>query len=118
MSETTEAVAVPISLGDRDVMVTPPELGQLALLQHQVRVLKRDNVTKEEGARALDLAFRIARGRIVSKGDKDYVDDLLADGDLDLKGLVVAVIESVKQQPADAEDVKPVVRRGRPRKKV
>lgn len=104
------------TINGREVKVQKPELGQLALVQHQARVLQKDNVTKEQGERALSLVYRVVRTAIVGQEDLDFIEDEIADRALTIQDALRAIVSAAEEQ-AEAEEAKPVVRRGRPRKK-
>lgn len=115
MTDISPVVTLP--LRGRDIKLDPPDLGQLALLQHQARIMARDDVTREQGVRALDLAYRIVRSTLADEESRDYVNDLIADKEITIVELVQAMMEAVKKQNEEAEEKTPAVRRGRPRKK-
>jgi hypothetical protein len=116
MTEPISPVVVSNFQG-KDIKIVPPDYGQLALLQHQTRVLQRDNVTLEDGKRALALVYRVVRSSIPEPDDILLVEEALADRTVSM-GELIKFIVSAASAVEDDEPVKPVVKRGRPRKTV
>lgn len=114
MTETQTIVA---TIGGRDIKVVRPEVGQLALVQHQARILQREGATKAQAERALSLVYRVVRGAIVEADDLDFIEDGIADKELSIEGVLRSIVTAAEEVAA-TETPKPVVRRGRPRKKV
>lgn len=114
MTETPNIVA---TINGRDVKVVRPEVGQLALVQHQARILQRDGASRAQAERALSLVYRVVRGAIVDDADLDFIEDGIADKELTIEGVLRAIVTAAEETNAE-EAPKPVVRRGRPRKKV
>ena len=121
MTETVERpqdFILEFDLGGTATKFHMPDFGQLAMVQHQARVLTRDGVGADQGARAMSLVYRSIRSWIVEVADKDRMEDLIADGDVTIEDMFSAMMKSVKASN-DAETAPttgPVVRRGRPRK--
>jgi hypothetical protein len=107
MTEPISPVVVSNFQG-KDIKIVPPDYGQLALLQHQSRVLQRDNVT---------LVYRVVRSSIPEPDDILLVEEALADRTVSM-GELIKFIVSAASAVEDDEPVKPVVKRGRPRKTV
>lgn len=107
-----------VSLGGRDITLRQFNETQFMQLQHETLVLKRSedgNMPFERVQKSLDRVFRAIRSAIPDEEQRDYIDDLMAEGELDLRELVRAVF--VFNREAAVEDEKPVqVRRGRPRR--
>lgn len=102
-----------------DIKVQPPNYGQLALMQHQANILQRDDVTLEDGKRALGLVYRVIRSSIPDADDLIRVEEALADGSTTLPEMMKLIVEAASRVPDEAEvPAKPVVKRGRPRKTV
>ena len=103
-------------LEGRTVTVKLPDLAQLGLLQHQARILTRSE-DNAELQRALELSFRVLFSLFPEKEDLHHVEDLVADGTLDVVGLTQFVIGAGKKMKEEQLAEAPrAVRRGRPRK--
>lgn len=109
-----ETVKAP--LHGRELTLRIPDVAQLGLVQHQARVLQKANITDEEGIRAMSVSFRVLFSFFPDKDDRMYVEDLIADGELDMTGLVRFVVDGTKSLGDEEAPVKPQARRGRPRK--
>lgn len=107
---------VKASLNGRELSLKVPDVAQLGLIQHQARVLQRSNLTDEEGIRAMSVSFRVLFSFFPDKDDRMYVEDLIADGELDMVSLVRFVVDGTKGLADEEVVVKPQARRGRPRK--
>ena len=114
MTDTgTETQLIPI--GDRTVVVKKLTDAQLLLLGRDVRKLEDENVPSRD---KLDIASGVLdmfESTLVQKADHEYVMGLTRAGQLELKDFV-SFLTSFEEP--EAEIVKPVVRRGRPRKSV
>jgi hypothetical protein len=113
----TETPIIVATINGRDVKAVRPEVGQLALVQHQARILQRDGASRVQAERALSLVYRVVRGAIVDEADLDFIEDGIADKELTIEGVLRAIVTAAEEATAE-EAPKPVVRRGRPRKKV
>lgn len=114
----TERKTAVVSLGGRDITLRAFNETQFMQLQHESLVLKRSedgNMPIDRVQKSLDRVFRAIRSAILDEDERDYIDDLMAEGELELRELVRAVF--VFNHDAAVEDEKPVqVRRGRPRR--
>lgn len=104
---------VDVDIQGRVITFLTPDFGQLALIQHQGRILASDNVTGDRAQRALSLVYRSIRSWVLKEIDLDYIDDLVADRALSLEDVLRQIMTQIKTA---AEPTKPVARRGRPRK--
>lgn len=94
-----------------------PDFGQLAMVQHQGKLLTRDGINANEASRALTLVYRSIRSWFAEEADKDRFDDLLADGDVRIETALQQMMTAIKaEEKTKAPTTGPVVRRGRPRK--
>ena len=120
MTETVDPkdFILTFNLGGVETKFHMPDFGQLAMVQHQGRLLTRDQVNAEQGARAMSLVYRSIRSWIVEPNDQDRLEDLIADGETSIEGVFSEMMKSVKaSNDAEAPTTGPVVvRRGRPRK--
>lgn len=107
---------VKADLHGRTVTVKIPDIAQLGLLQLQSRTLIRSN-DNAELQRALELSFRILFGHFPDKEDLHHVQDLVADGEVDVITLTRFIVDSAKKyQDEEIAEAPRAVRRGRPRK--
>jgi hypothetical protein len=116
---TKEPESIPLvkhPLKGRELLVQIPDFGQFGLLQHQSRVLQKDNITDQEAVRAVSVSYRILLSCFPDVDDKNYVEDLIADREVDMIGLTRFVLDASKKIADEFEAPKPAVRRGRPRK--
>jgi hypothetical protein len=96
-----------------------PDPGQLALVSHQARILtKGDKLTKGEAERALSLVYRTVMSWLPGADDKMAVEDMIADGDTVIEDVLRSLLSAANEaRESEAGEEKPVVRRGRPRKR-
>ncbi len=95
-----------------------PDPGQMALISHHAQILTKDEVTRSQAERALSLIYRSVLSWVPDADTKVAVEDLIADGDASIEDILRAILAATRaNQEAEAEDAKPVVRRGRPRKR-
>src|SRR4029453_6767375 len=95
----------------RNVVIRQLIDAQLMLLNRGARLLQRDDVDKANKLATVDCMFTILKSVIVQPDDKEFLEDLMAEGKLglrDLMGFISAFDE-------DQTEEKPKVRRGRPR---
>ncbi len=106
--------SVSIDVRGRMIEFLVPEFAQLALIQHQGRVLASDDVDGRKAERAFSLVYRTIRSWVLVEADLDYIEDLLADRQVSMEEILSLVTGKMKERSEGAQ--KPVVRRGRPRK--
>lgn len=82
---------------------------QMMLLAREAKILQRDDIDNSRKMDSVDRMFRILESAIVQPEDRDFLDELIVTGDLDLEELLTFVTVFNKNQ-----DEKPKVRRGRP----
>ena len=83
---------------------------QMMILAREARVLQRDDVTSDRRLTAIDRMFRILESSVVQPTDREYLEELMLDGELDLRELTSFV--TVFGNKAESE-APPKVRRGR-----
>ena len=95
-----------------------PEPGQMALISHHAQILIKDGVTRSQAERALSLIYRSVLSWVQGADDKMAIEDLIADGETSIENILTTILATTRaNQEAEAEEAKPVVRRGRPRKR-
>ena len=104
-----------VDIKGRQVVVRELLDAQLGLLVREAHAMKRmgEDIDPARAQRSMDLIMRTIGSAIVQQEDREWLDDLIVDGELALKDLTT-VLKAFKEDP---EPVKPVVRRGRPAKR-
>lgn len=99
-----------VDVRGRQVVVRKIIDTQMMLLAREAKVLQRDDITADRQLTAVDRMFRILESAIVQPSDREFLEDLMLDGELDLRELTgfVTIFGSSE------EVTKPKVRRGRP----
>lgn len=80
----------------------------MLLLAREAKVLQRDDASTDRKLEGVDRMFRILESAIVQPADREYLEELMTIGDLDLRELLTFVTAF-----QDEDDDKPKVRRGR-----
>jgi hypothetical protein len=83
---------------------------QMMLLARESQVLQRDDIDIKRKLSAVDRMFRILESSIVQQSDREFVEELMLDGELDLRELTSFVTTFSGDEE---ESAKPKVRRGR-----
>lgn len=107
---TTPVETRTVPLRDRTITIKMIGDAQLALLAREARLLTRDGIPGERKVSGAARMFDIMESMVVSEEDREYVEDLIATGGLDLREFL-GFIEAFKEE---APPEKPKVRRGRP----
>lgn len=100
-----------VELRGRMVAVQDLVDAQMMLLAREAKVLRDKNSSNDRKMSSVGRMFTVLESALVEPDDRDYMNDLIATGDLDLRELVAFV--TAFETDAVAE-VKPKVRRGRP----
>lgn len=103
-----------IDIKGRPVTLKKITVGQMALVLRESKRMQRDDVTGKEAMAALERVDLIIASLIVFDEDREYVENLLANGTLDLTDMVRLVMDIYTK---DAEEKPKVARRGRPPKR-
>lgn len=98
-----------VPLRDRSIVVRQLTDAQLLLMAREARLLQREELPIERKINSIDRIFSILESSIVQEDDREFAEDLMASGELDLRELM-GFISVFK----DEEEAKPKVRRGRP----
>lgn len=83
---------------------------QMMLLNRGARLLQRDDLDKESKLATVDRMFTILESVVVQPEDREFLEDLMAEGKLSLRDMM-SFISAFNE---DQEEEKPKVRRGRP----
>lgn len=97
-----------VDIKGRQVVVRMLLDAQLLLMTRESRILQQADASNARKVAGAARMFDILESMVVQDEDREYVSDLIAAGDLELKDLT-EFISSFKP-----EDEKPKVRRGRP----
>jgi hypothetical protein len=84
---------------------------QLMQMNHESELLQRDDVGMDRKRKGMERMFRALLSVVVQPTDRDYMEDLMADGELDLRELVSFATSFLTE---DTPAGPPKVRRGRP----
>lgn len=84
---------------------------QVMLLAREAKILQRDDISVDRKLDGIDRMFAILESVVVSQPDKDYMNQLMTNGELDLRELVSFV--TTFEVPEGDETPKVQVRRGR-----
>jgi hypothetical protein len=95
---------------DRSIVVRQLIDTQMILLAREAKILQRDDVSIERKMDGLDRMFRILETAVAQPSDREFLEELMIEGSLQLPELLSFVTSF--NQPADGP-VKPKVRRGR-----
>jgi hypothetical protein len=98
-----------VEVRGRSIVIRQLVDAQIMLLAREAKVLQRDDVPVDRKINGVDRMFRILESAVVQPEDREFLDDLMVDGELDLKELVSFVTAFNLD-----ENEKPKVRRGRP----
>jgi hypothetical protein len=107
-----------VTILDRDIEVTQPTGTQLALLAREYGNLKRLLGSNDEGAglkvaHSLRNVLNIMEKLIKEQVDREFLEDEMIAGNLELDALIPMLSEVFKVEQAPA---KPAARRGRPQR--
>lgn len=83
---------------------------QVMLLAREARILQRDDVSAERRMDGIDRMFFILESVVADGADREYMQELMMKGELDLRELV-SFVTVFENQDADGKPVR--VRRGR-----
>lgn len=81
---------------------------QMLLLAREAKVLQRDDVDTDRKLDGIDRMFRILESAVVQPSDRDFLQELMLDGQLDLRELLSFVTAFNEETAA-----RPKARRGR-----
>jgi hypothetical protein len=98
-----------VNVRGRNIVVRKIIDTQMMLLAREAKVLQRDDISADRQLTAVDRMFRILESAIVQPSDREFLEDLMLDGELDLRELTSFVTVFGEEEGA----AKPKVRRGR-----
>jgi hypothetical protein len=94
----------------RNIVIRQLVDAQMMLLNRGARLLQRDDIDRASKLATVDRMFTILESVIVQPEDKEFLENLMAEGTLSLSDLT----SFVSAFNEDQSDEKPKVRRGRP----
>jgi len=118
---TTPEIAIPdetaretrvVEVRGRSIVIRALLETQLLLINHEAQILQRDDVPNQRKMKAMERMFTALVSLVVQPTDQEFLEDLMAEGSLDLRELVVFAT-SFFNEPEQT----PKVRRGRPPKR-
>ena len=109
--EGLESVTKMVIIGDREVLCRMLTEAQFMQLAYEANVLENKHTPNERKIKTLSRLFRVMRSVIVDEDDREYVEDLMADGSVTMKHILSAIKE-LNDTVAPANTAK--VRRGVP----
>lgn len=92
-----ELITKDLPIGDRMITVRALSNGQMMQLQHEANLLQKDSLPGDRKMKGVDRIYRILKSAIVEPDEREYVEDQMADGELDLRTLVRLIV-SVYQE--------------------
>lgn len=102
-----------IKVGDREILFQGLTQSQYMQLVHEVTLFRNDNTSMDRKLKGLDRLFRVLMSLLVNPEDRDYIEDQIADGEINVMFLVKALREIYDKQA----DTQKKVRRGSPAKR-
>lgn len=104
-----ETKLVPVA--GKNIVVRELMDAQMALLMRESDILKRNDVEMARKHKSVALMFKVLQSAVVQEEDREYVDELIAGGELGLRDLMSFITVFADEDAED--DSKPKVRRGR-----
>lgn len=105
-----------IKVGDRDILFQGLGEGQYMQMVHEGSLFNNPNTNNDRKMKGLDRLYRTMLSLVVNGDDRDYLEDQMADGAIDMMFLVHALREIYNKPPLNSALPEQKVRRGRPRK--
>ncbi len=97
-----------VTVRDRSIVIRQLVDTQMMLLAREAKILQREDVGMDRKLTGIDRMFRILESVVVQPADKEFLDDLMVAGELDLRELM-----SFATAFNDVTEGKAKVRRGR-----
>lgn len=94
---------------DRNIVVRKLVDTQMLLLAREAKILQRDDVDTDRKLAGIDRMFRILESAVAQPSDREFLEELMLEGELDLRELLTFVTVFNEDDAA----TKPKVRRGR-----
>jgi hypothetical protein len=101
-----------IPIGGKTIVIRALLPAQMLQMQHEARLMESSMVDTTRKIKSLERVHRGLLSTIVQDSDRDFVEDLMIDGKIELEDLMNAVLDLTG---APSPEKKPKVRRGRTR---
>lgn len=95
---------------DRSIVVRKLIDTQMLLLAREAKILQRDDISVDRKMDSIDRMFRVLESAVAQPSDREFLDDLMITGELDLRELL-SFVSAFSED--DEKAPKPKVRRGR-----
>lgn len=102
-----------LRIGGKDVSFRGLTEGQYMQMVHEASIFSNENTPNDRRMKSLDRLFRVMFSLVVEPEDREYVEDQMADGEIDIHVLLKALRDVYKVD----DTAQPKVRRGRPAKR-
>lgn len=103
----------PIPVHGRDITVQKLIDTQLLLLNAGAQLLQRPNIERDRKLKTANQMFKILRSAVPNEDDQEYLEDLMAEGKLDLRELLSFVNAFDSEEDGPTQTSKPGARRAR-----
>lgn len=97
-----------VQVRDRNIVVRQLQDTQMLILGREAKILQRDDVDINRKMDSIDRMFRVLESAVVQPSDREFLDGLMLDGELNLREFLSFVSVFNLDEP-----MKPKVRRGR-----
>lgn len=87
-TETEVPVTGTVDVRGRTITIKKLVDTQMMLLAREAKILQRDDIGNDRKLDGIDRMFRILESVVVEPDDKQYLEGLMIEGDLDLRELV------------------------------
>lgn len=102
-----------VDIKGRTMVIRALRETQLLSLNHEARILQREDIDGDRKMKGMERMFKTLLSVVAQPSDREYLEDLMAEGELDLRELTTFAT-SFFNEP---EEQAPKVRRGRPTKR-
>lgn len=103
-----------IPIGGKTIVIRALLPAQMLQMQHEARLMESSMVDTARKVKSLERVHRGLLSTIVQDSDREFVEDCMIDGTVELEDLMNAILELTGSSAASQEK-KPKVRRGRTR---
>lgn len=110
-AQSIERPSKTVSIGEYEILCQGLTETQYMQLMHEARMFTSSTVDKDRKMKGADRLFRVMLSLIVNPDDRDYVEDLMADGKFEITELA-RVLRDLYEAPAAPKTGPQQVRRG------
>lgn len=97
-----ELVSEIVTVKDREIVIRQLNSIQFMQLQHEASIMEKGD-SSIRMRKAMDRCYRILRSSFVNDEEREYVEDLIADGEFDMKQLSTLVIKVTRTANKEQE---------------